>query len=787
MSRYGRSIDPLRGSGVSRSLAAPGVAPIPVIPDQTANQVAGIVGESLRATSAVVDFMTGAERIRIAQEREAAFRNQQAMLQAERENQDTLKMQEGLGADRANLLAPTIQQRVASGEFGTPETDDPQDVIQWAESVGTTIAAQAGADATPATLQAFVRPASNIAIDAYAGERARVVAEDTAETKRAAISGSQAQGGPGVSLLTDTAERLGLDAPKAYADIYLPAARLAAQRGRTALNEYSELLSVPEYAAERQILESQADDADYNRWSRMGSILNQQRVELERDERAATAQTTAMLEGFRDRFANQIAFAKNVDDFRKAETFVLDAIKNNPQFSDELVGMAQQAKSRIADFVEAEQLRIANGRIAGRVEQATAASTRAIYAGAGWAVENEPIEVSEQLPSGQVITRKVSQNERMTASMDAVAQQVFAEEFDTVASGQPGVPEQVLQQQASQRALPRLAQMFGKMSPKYAPWESLLRAGASVGEITVTADGKTQVPPTAIEAVRVYESLKLGDPTTAAKYAGDNAPWYESVLEKKREPGIGNDTAKAIAEADRARRSPRADVKELNAAQLKSAAMEIEGVVDANYLNLTPVIRAEYERLARGGVPADIALTRAKELAKARVAVVNGQVVHSGNRILPPGPYGSFQKSAEAAIELLASANPEIGSGEDRLDWKRVSIALDQDTGRVFLQNSDNLLPVQVEGGPQSLEDLTMLAIRAKRAGIVAASMPSKLTPMQQAYYDGKGIDRQAIRNAPGPTRLVGDAATGAANAALDFGRWWDARVARPTLPQGTR
>jgi hypothetical protein len=513
-----------------------------------------------------------------------------------------------------------------------------------------------------------------------------------------------------------------------------------------------------------------------------------------------------MLEGFRDQFANQIAFAKDVGDFRRAETFVLDAIKNNPQLSDELVGMALQAKARIADFVEAEQLRIANDRIAGRVEQAAVASTRAIYAGAGWAVENEPIEVSEQLPNGQVITRKVSPNERMAASMDAVAQQVYAEEYDAVAAGQPGVPEQVLQQQASRRAIPRMAQMFGKVSQKYAPWESLLRAGTSVGEITITADGKTQVPPTAIEAVRVYESLKFGDPTTAAKYAGDNAAWYESVLEKKREPGIGNDTAKAIAAADLSRRLPRADVQELSASDIKRAAKGIDGIEDENYLEVTPIIRREYERMARTGTPPEVAKTRAVELAKSRVAVVNGRVVHAGNRILPPGPYGSFQKSAEAAIDFLAKQNPNVGSGDEALDWKKVRVSIDQNTGRVMLLNDLNQ-PVEVKDAPASLEDLTALAIRSKQSEIIYESKPAKAErnkssitsqlarwwdtrvarPMGAPERDPRVSDKEQDRLDSVKYGRIGDAVNELVGNDGAVAEWWDERVARPTLPPEAR
>jgi hypothetical protein len=782
MSRYGRSIDPLRGSGVSRSLAAPGVAPIPVIPDQTANQVAGIVGESLRATSAVVDFMAGAERIRIGQEREAAFRNQQAMLQAERENQDTLKMQEGLGADLANSLARTIQQRVASGEFGTPESDDPQDILSWQDSVSSVIAAQAGADATPMTYEAFRRASSRNIVDAYVARRAEVIAEDTAETYRAAVSGSLAEGGPGQSLLRSTAEKLGLSESDAHSRLYYPAARIAASQGSDAYAKFADLFKDQKYSAERIELESVARRVDDERFRQLGASADRFAVLEERAQQKAW-------EGFQDRFSADLANATRLDnantlsDLRGIEKYLGDAVEKNPGWASRLLAPLTATRERIGNYVDLVQVQDAQQSVIRQQQVYNDDATLAYLSGNGYAVGMDGAEFAASTPDGRVVAVKQSANETRDAAMNGAVATIISEELSRVAQD-PSLSTPQQQQQAYMAALPRLAaQVFAGAQNKYQPIESLLQAGANVDAAAFTEGGG--VPTRSLEAVQHYLALERGSPDVAKKYAGDNTDFYESIKYLMQQPGIGGDPAKAIQEHLRIRAS-NIRVPELQARDLQSSITSgIPDIDGENYFLVAPSVSKRRDHFIRSGMAPSLALTRAIEVEKSRVAVVNGMPIMAGARILPPGPYNDFKKSAEAAIDYLRQRNPEVRSGTDPVNWDKVFLSMDQTSGKTVLV-SELGLPVDLPPGDQinTLDDVTLLAIRAKRDGIIAATKPSKLTPMQQAYYDGKGIDRQAIKNAPSPLRLLGDAAVGTTNAAVDFGRWWDTRVAIPSRGQ---
>lgn len=762
MSRYGRGIDPLRGSGVNRTIATPGVTATTVFPDRTAADLLGVVGSGMQAAASTVDFLAGAEQIRIQRERADRIAAERARAEFELANAQTQELQQGLGADAWNTLGPVIRQRAASGQLGVPDFQDLPATQEWAASALDVAAAEAGLE-TEAARQAFIRAGAPRLIEEVQNQALRTAQADTEETYRAAVSGSLAEGGPGPSLLRTTAEQLGLSERDAYSRLYYPAARIAAAQGSDAYAKFADLFADQKYSAERIELESVARRVDDERFRQLGAAADRLAILDERAQQQAW-------EGFQDRFSADLANATRLDntntlaDLRNIEQYLGNAMEKNPGWSSRLLAPLTATRERISNYVDQVQVQEAQQSVMRQQQVYNDEATLAYLSGNGYAVGMNGAEFAASTPDGRVVTAKQSANETRDAAMNGAVATIIGEELSRVAQDPSrSTPEQ--QQQAYMAALPRLAvQVFAGAPNKYQPIESLLQAGANVDAAAFTEGGG--VPTRSLEAVQHYLALERGSPDVAKKYAGDKADFYESIKYLMQQPGIGNDPAKAIQEHLRIRQS-NIRVPELPARDLKSSIENgIDDIDGNNYHLVAPSVSKRRDHFIRSGMAPDQALERAIEVEKSRVAVVNGVPIMAGSRILPPGPYNDFKKSAEAAIDYLRQRYPEVRSGTDPVNWDKVFLSMDQTSGKTVLV-SELGLPVDLPPGDQinTLDDITTLAIRANRQGIIErANRPREMTKSD-------GIPWSQV-----PGKFIFEALPAA-------GRWWD-NMARNTRGQ---
>lgn len=227
MSRYGRGIDPLRGSGVNRTIATPGVTATTVFPDRTAADLLGVVGSGIQAAASTVDFLAGAEQIRIQRERADRIAAERAQAEFERANAQTEALQRGEAIDAARLRATTLQGEVQRGEVMLPESADAETIRNTAILFGEDEASRLFPD-SPAAREAYATAITQAYAQDVVGQLDAVAKEEQAFAIRryqsAALVNPEALAEGERNLFPGQPERATLE-------LYLPTAEAYAKAG----------------------------------------------------------------------------------------------------------------------------------------------------------------------------------------------------------------------------------------------------------------------------------------------------------------------------------------------------------------------------------------------------------------------------------------------------------------------------------------------------------------------------------------------------------------------------
>jgi hypothetical protein len=676
MSRYGRSIDPLRGSGVSRSLAAPGVAPIPVIPDQTANQVAGIVGESLRATSAVVDFMAGAERIRIGQEREAAARAAEDQAQYEQTLARTEALQRSEATEAARLRAVTLEGEVERGDVMIPPSADAETIRNTAILFGEDEASRLFPD-SPAAREAY----SSAITQAYAQNVVRQLDRVTEEERGFAVARYQSAGLTDPAALAEGERNLFPGQPdRATLELYLPVAKTLAESGDVAGLERIAPRLEPLLGGQLQKLKDVAAGAQERQRS---EILSQQVT-------TAALNTSEALTGGR------------IEDILLQRERLRDQMKANPD-------LARYFDGPIATLNNASDRYF--GEQAKAVQAARVANARQSTLGSFFAMTMQPgLGKADVLEADGL---RVVDNGQVVAKIDAAeverTMKTAARAYYARPENRPGGESQVV-------AYSRWSQQNGyPMSEE----SSMMRIDARALKAAALAPTDERNRPTIQSAVgnfRMYRELRAaGTDGQLGELDGDMAVYEAAIdiLESNPLAGQQMTEEQALIQAARFAAKPRP----MQEAEREAVRNQAEKLLDrAPWI---PFTRAEDSEVAKDNVsefanilmmrnpnlrPVD-AVKRAAEVVKAKSRIVNGHYTFFRDEVPDPG-FGqeySFEDAGSALAGILHEQikddtayvwnNKKIGKGDIRLTQdpqSRMLSFVDNRTGDVLRYRHDD-------------------------------------------------------------------------------------------------
>lgn len=763
-----RRVPDIQRQGIQSQLVAPGVvaAPPSTVAATAISQAFDILNGAGRVASQVIDLQTGAdsialsnERFELGRRREQDQRAEEARREQQRRDNETRDLALGSGRRAAIEQMPAFLRGFDSVQISSLEDIGP--VVQ------TAIDARVPLKSPDGFSEGFGDALRQGAVTYLAGRFTQdEQAQRDEDVRDYQVRLLDPSSDVGVTL-AEAKTRTKLSDSELFGSVVIPAARAAASQGSKELSRFDPLLADKVYTQERWILEKTAADADYQRDSRLATIMDRERVVLEREEGRAIEQRRATLEGFDDAIALKLSRARTMEDARSIESFVTDAIEKNPDFAGELLPRLNSVRGELETFANNQMRQLGEQSLDTRANSLRGELSAIVASGNGYSLSSitEPIVLSEQLPNGEVVTRSISPSEARTQAVNGAMESIATDWYTELRVGSPNAPEAEVIAEARRRALPeQIKAAAGLDSAKYQPWESLLLAGANADSIVFNKDGLPQVPERSIQAVRQYASMKAVSPEIAAKYAGPGGDFYEGVLEQMKEPGIGNDVTKAIGEHVRISRMPKAYVQPLKPEDLKSMAEEIEGVTDENAHLVTPGLNSRYERYVRMGMSPDKARSRAVEIEKTRAVEINGSIMRPESRVLPPGVYGSFKKTAEAAIDLMKQRFPNARAGTDPVDWSKVSMAMDPATGKITLL-SELLQPLDIplDDQPQSVQDILSLGRRAKLDGVMQRSnRPREMTKAGSIPWSA--VPGKAF------TEWMPNAA-----------KWWDERVAKPS------
>lgn len=428
--------------------------------------------------------------------------------------------------------------------------------------------------------------------------------------------------------------------------------------------------------------------------------------------------------------------------YQRATTW-LDKVRGTmarqPEKATELNALENQLKATV-DSIDTKRQRIEVNKSHATQEESIMKSALSTYtSGNGWMVPDSAVT--------RVVLADGSVSERTVSGLRQKAQELAISSAKTT--------EQ------------KVALASGDENP-YQPWKALFDVGTNAGDMQFTKDGKPVVNERSIAALSLYADVSAYNPEVARKHAGKNAEWYESVLEIMREPGIGNDPAKAISEQVRRSGLGTADVPAYTPENAKQDAQKIDGIDDSNYFEVAGVLRSTYTRLVRSGVSPERAREISVSMAGSQVQVVNGHTFFAGEHATPPGAYGSFKDTAEAYLDWLKQEHPNVRAFNEPVDWDSVRFSMNQKTGKITLVSEFNQpLDIPVSQREFNVTKLLALAAQAKKNGIVARA--SK--PKEMRKYDN------------GPNSIPWSKVPGAAVVGLrDFANFWDERIAKPSV-----
>ena len=765
-------------------VAQPGLALTPpVVQNSTLSQIGDVLNAGLAATARGIEFQAAMQDRAERQRRQAEveqMRTEAGMAQVE---QQFARTREGEADMAAAQDIEVLVGQLERGEISPPQDLSPDSQQEWARSIADARSGGQGQiyedryreRVTPRLLGAL----QNRVEQTQSQDR-----QEFAESLVNRMAGAASESDIVTSL--DEAARLGIPAGQQRA-MLIASAEAAASRGRKQLAPFARFIEDDSFTAHRWRLEATADAADERQWAREGAELDRIQRQVDREDADAARARASILEGFRDSFSLDISKAKTASDYESVRGRIGSAMEKNPDFADELLGDFQSASRMAEQFAEREAVAVATQKNQQDVQRINMSNVSAMRSGNGYLVGLQPITVETPSYGGDTIRTTLSGEQQRAIAIEGAYGTELGEQLAALGVTDMAQVTPTVRRQAELNALPPLAAgAFAGATNKYQPIAAELQAGANVDAAAFTDGQLSGVPERSIRAIETYDALKRGSPEVARKYAGDNTDFYESIKYLMQQPGIGNDPAKAIQEHLRIRKA-NIKVPELPARDLQSEITSgIKDINNENYHIIAPSVSKRRNYFIRSGMMPNDALTKAVQVEKSRVAVINGVPLLAGARILPPGPYNDFKKSAEAAIDYLRQRNPEVRSGTDPVNWEKVSLQMDQESGKTVLV-SELGLPVDLPPGDQinTLDDITALAIRRKRQGIMEATKPSKLTPMQEAYYAGKGIDRQAVKNAPSVLGMVGRGAVSASEGLEAAGRWWE-NMARNTRGQSS-
>ena len=675
MSRYGRSIDPLRGSGVSRSLAAPGVAPSPVIPDQTANQVAGIVGESLRATSAVVDFMAGAERIRIGQEREAAARAAEDQAQYEQTLARTEALQRSEATEAARLRAVTLEGEVERGDVMIPPSADAETIRNTAILFGEDEASRLFPD-SPAAREAY----SSAITQAYAQNVVRQLDRVTEEERGFAVARYQSAGLIDPADLAEGERNLFPGQPdRATLELYLPVAKTLAESGDVAGLEQIAPRLAPLLGGQLQKLKDVAAGAQERQRS---EILSQQVT-------TAALNTSEALTGGR------------IEDILLQRERLRDQMKANPdlaRYFDGPIATLNNASDRYFD----EQAKA--------VQEARVANARQSTLGSFFAMTMQPgLGKADVLEADGL---RVVDNGQVVATIPAAE---VERTMKTAARAYYARPENRPNGESQVVAMSRWAQQNGyQLSEESA----IMRIGArelKAAALAPTDERNRPALQSAVGNFRMYRELRAaGTDNVLGELDGDMAVYEnaQQILESNALAGQQMTEEQALIQAGAFASKPRP----MQERERETVRNEANKLLDRSWL---PFTKAEDSEVAKADVsefasvlmmrnpnlrPVD-AVKRAAEVVKAKSRIINGHYTFFRDEVPDPG-FGqdySFEDAGDALAGILHEQikddtayvwdNKKIGKGDIRLTQdpqSRMFAFVDNRTGDVLRYRHDD-------------------------------------------------------------------------------------------------
>jgi len=668
MSQYGntRPIEGLVRRGMNQPIpdltqpppvAVPGLDVLAPAPSGLAGQVANVFEGAVGLTMAGARF-ANMMRERDQQEFEAQqdyqARTNKMFLQvaAEAEKQAS-EVFVGDAKKKWSVDRQVLSGQLQRGELPLPSDFKEETLKAWVKN---TVQSRVG-NGTGVYEQTYETLATDELLGMVQGAKASVLAKDQAEIV-SSLASAAAIAPDAETLKRNVAQTMALTNMSergATFAVVLPGAGEAASAGSANYETVFRplLADKPEYALQLNALDLAWNKAKDEQAREAIRIKNAEQRDIE-------LATQRDIKAFYDVVNSDLA-ANATDEnsrYQRAATWldkVRGTMERQPEKATELNGLQNQLESIVNSIdTKRERMQIEQTH-ASNMDSVLQSARNAYKAGNSWAIEDKATS-RVQLSDGSV-------NEKSITGLRKMAQEA---EF------------------ASAKTFNEQAALAQTDSLKYEPWTRLLDAAALQADAAmfVSSDPTKQsaIAKTTIDGVSLYMSLAAYNPELANKYAGDNADFYQSVAQATRMTGIGNNVEAAVQHVVAQRKNSGGRAIEIGDRELAPIVSDVD---TRNGMEYASYVAAEAERQQRVlGKPKGEAVEAAQELAKSQWMKVNNFSVRTYGSVLPPGVYGSAEKTFEAVVSDIASKHGM--KSED------VSLKIDPANGAVVLWDYAN-------------------------------------------------------------------------------------------------
>lgn len=662
MSQYGntRPIEGLVRRGMNQPIpdltqpppvAVPGLDVLAPAPSGLAGQVANVFEGAVGLT------MAGARFAAMTRERDA--QELQANLEQQRRDSEAFRKAEEAGSKVIQgeaLQAWTVDKEIVLGQLGRGELSPPTDMKEetlrgWAKSVVDT--RTSGREGIYA--DTYAAAATNELIAAVQQKAASVLAKDReVMSESLASAAAEAKSPADLQAAFTQGASLGID----QRTILMPAATFAARSGNDNYpTVFRPLLEKPEFALQRQMMDLAFEQAQDQK--RQATL----REQAQREQSVELADRKS-LRSFEDNIYAELSSvasdpAKKEETVRRWESVVNNTAARNENWATELQPLANRLAGMREGFDQQRLVEQVNQSHSTQLQAMVDRDVSAYLSGNAIEIPDSGVKTRVQLPDGTVSERDVagyrkSIQETAVRYAPTLAEQVRILENDTI---------------------------------KYEPWQKMLAVGASAADSAKFQTGDTKaetaISPNTVKGVQLYTSIAAFNQTLADKYAGENADFYRDVSKQMRVAGVGSNINEAVQQVVLQRQNASGKALGLMDNEYKSIASDYD---TRNSGEVAMFVNMESERQQRmlGKNKAD-AVDSAKEIAKGQFVTINGFSTRTYNTQLPPGVYGSTDKTFSAVVGDIARRN--------NVESKDLAVRINPQDGTVLLWDFKTGLP----------------------------------------------------------------------------------------------